>query len=102
MIGAVLTRSSRSVALGLIGGYAVARYSRRRSVGGAVFAVAGALTVREWSRDSGPAAAAGLGALYAVAMGGSHPLARRIGAWPAVLAVTAGTVAASEVVSRRA
>jgi hypothetical protein len=33
---------------------------------------------------------------------GSHPLARRIGAWPAVVAVTAVTVAAAEVVTRMA
>jgi hypothetical protein len=34
------------------------------------------------------------------AMGGSHPLAGRVGAWPAVLAVTAVTVAAAEAVAR--
>jgi hypothetical protein len=51
-------------------------------------------------RTSGPAAAAGLSALYAAAMGGSHPLAKRIGAWPSVIAVTAVTVAATELVTR--
>jgi hypothetical protein len=35
-------------------------------------------------------------------MGGSHPLAKRIGAWPAVAVVTAVTVAASELVTRTA
>jgi hypothetical protein len=35
-------------------------------------------------------------------MGGSHPLARRIGAWPSVLAVTAVTVTATELVTRTA
>ena len=34
-------------------------------------------------------AAAGLSALYVGAFGLSHPLAKRIGAWPSVLAVTA-------------
>jgi hypothetical protein len=35
-------------------------------------------------------------------MGGSHPLAKRIGAWPSVAAVTAVTVAAIEAVTRTA
>jgi hypothetical protein len=51
---------------------------------------------------SGPAAAAGLTAVYVAAMGGSHPLARRIGAWPSVAVVTAVTVAAAELVNRTA
>ena len=34
-------------------------------------------------------------------MGGSHPLARRIGAWPSVGVVTAVTVAAAELVNAR-
>ena len=33
---------------------------------------------------------------------GSHPLAKRIGAWPAVAVVTAVTVAAAELVTRTA
>ena len=36
------------------------------------------------------------------AMGGSHPLARRIGPWPSVAVVTAVTVAAAELVTRTA
>jgi hypothetical protein len=35
-------------------------------------------------------------------MGGSHPLSRRIGAWPSVAVVTAVTVAAAELVARTA
>jgi hypothetical protein len=35
-------------------------------------------------------------------MGGSHPLAKRIGAWPAVAVVTAVTVGAAELVTRTA
>ena len=41
-----------------------------------------------------------MGAVYAAAMGGSHPLAKKIGAWPAVLGVTAATALASEVITR--
>src|ERR1700722_19340353 len=86
---------SAVAALGLVGGFFVARRSGRRELGGALFAVAGAWCAGEWSRARGPAAAAGLGAVYVAAMGGSHPLAKRVGAWPSVLAVTAVTVAAA-------
>jgi hypothetical protein len=86
--------------LGLAGGFFVARRTGRRELGGVLFAAAGAWCARDWYRVSGPAAAAGLSAVYVAAMGGSHPLAKRIGAWPSVVAVTAATVAASEVVTR--
>jgi hypothetical protein len=49
---------------------------------------------------SGPVAMVGLSALYAAAMAGSHPLAKRAGAWPSVVAVAAVTAAASELVTR--
>jgi len=92
--------SSAVAAIGLTGGFLLARRTGRRELGGALFAAAGAWCARDWYRASGPAAAAGLTALYAAAMGGSHPLARRIGPWPSVLAVTAVTVAAAELVTR--
>jgi hypothetical protein len=92
--------SSAAAAFGLVGGFAVARWTGRRELGGAVFAAAGAWCARNWYRASGPAAAAGLSTLYVAAMGGSHPLAKRIGAWPSVAAVTAVTVAAAELVTR--
>jgi len=87
-------------AAGLVGGFAAARYTSRREVGGAVFAIAGVVSGREWFLRSGPLAAACLGALYTAAMGGSHPLAKKIGPWPSVLAVSALTAAASEAVTR--
>lgn len=92
--------TSAAAVLGLAGGFLVARQTGRRELGGALFAVAGAWCARDWYRTSGPAAAAGLSAVYVAAMGGSHPLAKRIGTWPSVIAVTAGTVAAAEVVTR--
>jgi hypothetical protein len=94
--------SSVVATLGLAGGFLVARRTGRRELGGALFAGAGAWCARDWYRASGPAAAAGLSAVYVAAMGGSHPLAKRIGAWPSVVAVTAVTVAAAEVVTRMA
>jgi hypothetical protein len=41
-----------------------------------------------------------MGAIYAAAMGGSHPLAKKVGPWPAVLGVAAATALASEVIAR--
>lgn len=43
-----------------------------------------------------------LSAVCVSAMGGSHPLAKRVGAWPAVAAVTGFTVAAAGAVTRTA
>src|SRR4051794_17152892 len=88
-------------ALGLVGGFAAARYTGRRELGGAVFAVAGAAAAREWAVAGGAGAAVALTSLYAAAMGGSHPLAKRIGPWASVMAVTAVTATASELVMRR-
>ncbi|MFG3224226.1 hypothetical protein ACGF07_05505 [Kitasatospora sp. NPDC048194] len=84
-----------TAASGLVGGYGVARWSGRRELGGAVLAVAGAGAAAQWRRTAGPAAAAALTGLYVAAFGGSHPLAKRIGAWPSVLAVTGVVTAAS-------
>jgi hypothetical protein len=94
--------SSAVAALGLTGGFLAGRWTGRRDLAGALFAASGAWCARDWYQTSGPAAAAGLTALYAAAMGGSHPLAKRIGAWPAVAVVTAVTVAAAELVTRTA
>ncbi|MHB1594333.1 MAG: hypothetical protein ACYCO9_20755 [Streptosporangiaceae bacterium] len=91
---------SAVAAAGLVGGFLVAQKTGRREVGGAVFAAAGLWCARDWYRTSGAAAAASLGALYVAAMGGSHPLAKKIGTWPSVLAVTATTAGASEMVTR--
>ncbi|MCL2584128.1 MAG: hypothetical protein FWE35_16915 [Streptosporangiales bacterium] len=92
--------SSAVAATGLVGGFLVARQTGRRELGGALFAAAGAYCAWDWNRAAGPAAAAGLSVLYLAAMGGSHPLAKRIGAWPSVGVVTAVTVAAAEAVTR--
>jgi hypothetical protein len=102
MSGTPTSLSSAVAALGLAGGFLVARRTGRRDLGGALFAAAGAWCARDWYRVSGSAAAAGLTAVYLAAMGGSHPLARRIGAWPSVAVVTAVTVTAAELVNRMA
>jgi hypothetical protein len=97
----VTVRPSLVVAVGLVGGFAVARYTGRRELGGLVFALAGARGARRWASAAGPGAAAAMTAVYATAMGVSHPLAKKLGAWPSVLAVTAVTAVAAELVERR-
>ncbi len=83
------------VVAGLVGGYAAARFSGKRPLGGAVLAVAGAAAAKGWAGKVGVPAAAGLTALYVGAFGASHPLAKKIGAWPSVGVVTAATAAAA-------
>lgn len=80
------------VAVGLVGGYATARFSGKRQLGGVVLGAAGAWCTREWARQ-GPVVATGLLGTYLGAFGGSHPLAKKIGAWPSVAAVTAAAAA---------
>jgi hypothetical protein len=98
----LLLRPSVVAATGLIGGFALARRTGRRELGGAAFAAAGAYCARRWASNAGALPAVALVGLYGAAMGGSHPLAKRIGAWPAVLGVTAAVAAASELTGRRA
>lgn len=83
------------VALGLAGGFAVARETGIRPLGGVVLAAAGAYAGRTWLATSGPATAGALGALYLAGFGASHPLAKKIGAWPSVGVVTAANMAAT-------
>jgi hypothetical protein len=68
------------VITGLIGGFAVARY---------ILIAAGSACGRVWLRSSGPGVMGLLLGVYAAAFGGSHALAKKIGAWPSVLTVTA-------------
>ncbi len=79
----------------LVGGYLVARESGVRPLGGVVLAAGGAVCVREWRRVAGAPAAAVLLAIYLGGFGASHPLAKRIGAWPAVLTVAGVSGAAA-------
>jgi hypothetical protein len=83
------------VATGLIGGYLAARETGIRPLGGVLLGLAGVYASRTWLRKKGPVAAAALGAVYAGGFGASHPLAKKIGSWPAVLAVTATSAGAS-------
>jgi hypothetical protein len=80
---------------GLVGGFQTARSTGNRPLGGAVLAAAGTAAFLVWKRDAGTARASALTALYLLSFGGSHPLAKKIGAWPAVYSVAGATAAAS-------
>ncbi|MDO5052222.1 MAG: hypothetical protein Q4E05_04945 [Pseudoclavibacter sp.] len=94
-------RTAPVTALGLIGGYLTARQTGVRWLGGVLLAAAGAYAGRSWLAKRGPGVAGGLAALYLGAFGASHPLAKRIGAWPSVLAVAAAVAGASHLLVDR-
>ena len=83
------------VALGLLGGFLTARETGIRPLGGVLLGACGLYAGRTWLAKRGPGVTAVLSALYIVGFGGSHPLAKRIGAWPSVLSVTAASTGAS-------
>ncbi|MEU8955938.1 hypothetical protein AB0C93_16715 [Streptomyces sp. NPDC048518] len=80
---------------GLIGGYTTARITKKRPLGGVVLAAAGTVAARQWREAAGAKTAAALSAAYVAGFAGSHPLAKKVGAWPAVFGVAAGVAAAS-------
>ena len=88
-------------ALGLVGGFLAARETGIRPLGGVVLGLAGIYAGRSWLANSGPAATAGLSAVYLGGFGASHVLAKRIGAWPSVLVVSALTAGASHLLADR-
>jgi len=85
----------------LVGGYYLARTTKIRPLGGAVLAAGGFVAQRQWAKTAGPVNAAILSAVYYGAFGVSHPLAKKIGAWPAVLTVAGISTAAAWVLSDR-
>jgi hypothetical protein len=92
--------SSALTSAGLIGGFAVARASKHRHWGGMVAAGAGLAAVEVCRRRAGLVPALALGTTYAGALYSSHPLAKKLGAWPSVFAVTGATAAAAAVLAR--
>lgn len=87
--------SAATAAGGLVGGYAVARWTKKRALGGVVLAAAGAAAAQQWRQSADGKTAAALGAAYVAAFAASHPLAKEVGAWPAVLGVAGGVGVAS-------
>ena len=89
------------LATGLLGGFALARRTGVRPLGGAVMLGANALSARQWYAVGGLPLAAGLSAAYWTAMGVSHPLAKKVGTWPSVLGVTAVSAGAAWLLADR-
>lgn len=87
------------IATGLIGGWLTARETGIRPLGGVLLASAGIWAGRTWYAKGGVPLTAGLSAAYIAAFGLSHPLAKKIGAWPSVLAVTAASAGAAYALS---
>lgn len=77
------------VGAGLVGGFLIGSTTGRRDIGGVLFATLGATAAASWFRAGGAQRAVPLTVVYVAAMGGSHPLAKRIGRWPSVGAATA-------------
>ncbi|MFF1305346.1 hypothetical protein [Streptomyces sp. NPDC058307] len=86
---------------GLVGGYGVARWTKKRQLGGAVLAVAGTAAARQWRERAGGKAAGALSAAYVAAFAASHPLTKKVGAWPAVFGVAGAVALASWAVADR-
>jgi hypothetical protein len=79
----------------LIAGYAVAAGSGSRPLGGVVLLAGGLWCVREWTRRNDARTAAELACVGLAALVLSHVLARGVGAWPAVLLVSAAMAIAA-------
>ena len=84
----------------LIGGYVVARFTKKRPLGGVVLAAGGVAAARQWSRQ-GTALTVVLLGTYLGGFGASHPLAKKIGAWPSVFTVAVVSAGASYVLADR-
>ena len=77
----------------LIVGFAVAVGTGSRPLGGLILLAGGVWCIREWRRRRGTATAAILAGVGLFAFVASHVLALAIGAWPAVLLVSAAMAA---------
>ena len=87
-------------AASLVAGYAVARATGIRPLGGVVLALGGVAAGTQWIRR-GATTTAVLATTYVAAFGLSHPLAKKIGAWPSVFTVAAVAGAAAWALSDR-
>ncbi|MET0873061.1 MAG: hypothetical protein ABWX89_12090 [Paeniglutamicibacter terrestris] len=87
--------STGLVKAGLLLGYKVARDTGNRQAGGAIFGTCGLAAFTIWKNDAGAARACALTGMYLAAFGASHPLAKKIGPWPAVFVVTGAMALAS-------
>jgi hypothetical protein len=95
--------SSLLVAVGLVGGFAIAQGTGNRGLGGAVLAVAGLAAGWLWLRRRGFVTACALGGAYLAAFVLAHVLALGVGlpAWVAVSLVTISAAGVTYAVADR-
>lgn len=86
-------------ALGLVGGWLTARETGIRPLGTVPMVAALGWANRSWVAKGGAPLAVGLTTGFLGAFGLSHPLAKKIGAWPSVITVTAGMATAAHFLS---
>ncbi|WP_337061442.1 hypothetical protein [Kineococcus sp. G2] len=90
------TPTSPVVAAAVLGGYAIGRSTGDRRLAGLALLAGLGWSAPRWAAASTPLAVAlSLGTVALV--GASHPLSKRVGPWPAVLASTAGAGALAAV-----
>ena len=94
--------TSVMAAVGLIGGFAVTKLAHHRRPGGLVAGSIGLLAVETSRRRAGTAAALAVGGSYVTALAVSHPLAKKLGAWPSVFTVAAAAATTAHLVADRA
>lgn len=87
------------VVAGMLGGYLTGRATKQRPLAGVVLGACGIAAGKRWHRSSGPGTTALLSTIYVGAFGLSHPLAKKLGAWPAVLVSTAAAAGAARVLN---
>ena len=88
-------------AAGLISGFSVSRATEHRHWGGVVAAGFGLAAAESCRRRTSLPQAVALGSVYAAALAGSHPLAKKVGARPSVFAVSGATAVAAGLLSHR-
>ena len=94
-----MARTAPILAGSLIGGYLAAEATEHRHYGGVVLAAGGVVSLRSWVKTVGWGKALVLSVIYLAGFTGSHPLAKKIGAWPSVLTVAATSAVAAHVIS---
>ncbi|HIW91813.1 MAG TPA: hypothetical protein H9870_09165 [Candidatus Corynebacterium avicola] len=87
------------VALGLVGGWVTARETGIRPLGTVPMIAALGWANRTWVAKGGAPLAIGLTSGFLGAFGVSHPLAKKMGAWPSVITVTAAAAGAAHFLS---
>lgn len=87
------------VALGLVGGWVTARETGIRPLGTVPMFAALGWANRTWAAKGGAPLAVGLTGTFLGAFGVSHPLAKKMGAWPSVITVTAVAAGAAHFLS---